>query len=346
MSQGTGCRCHEVYRVLHYSLISAMLRVGNESVGVQFRDGIAHPTRGQFGTGARRPITFKLIAAVVLLPLLAVQPATAAVFGSDGRVPLPTKLRALGDKIGVLVNAQTRQVCTAFCVSDRVIGTAGHCVIGKEGQSQTRLSDFWFRLGMADNKSQVALAETGGAGGLLTSDRPLTLRPPIAATSDWAFVLLDAPACKAGGLKIAPRPGDEIRDNAKAGRVYQVGFHRDFGLGELADSGPCPVKREFASAPATMIEREFANPEHLLLHHCATGAASSGAPLLIDGADGPEVVGIGVGTYVISRVALEGDRVVHRYSSDPVANTAVSATAFAQQLELFLKGDARLARGR
>lgn len=95
------------------------------------------------------------------------------------------------------------------------------------------------------------------------------------------------------------------------------------------------MKREFASAPATMIEREFANPEHLLLHHCATGAASSGAPLLIDGADGPEVVGIGVGTYVISRVALEGDRVVHRYSSDPVANTAVSATAFAQQLELF-----------
>ena len=156
-------------------------------------------------------------------------------------------------------------------------------------------------------------------------------------------------------MKIAPRPADEIRDAAQAGQVYQVGFHRDFGhrdfghrdfgVRELANSGPCPVKREFPSAPAAVIEREFDNPEHLLLHHCATGAASSGAPLLIDGAEGPEVVGIGVGTYVISRVALEGDRVVHRYSSDPVANTAVSATAFAEQLESFLKGDARLARG-
>ena len=55
MSQGTGCRWHEVYRVLHYSLISAMLRVGNESVRVQFRDEIADPTRGQYGTSARCP---------------------------------------------------------------------------------------------------------------------------------------------------------------------------------------------------------------------------------------------------------------------------------------------------
>ena len=198
---------------------------------------------------------------------------------------------------------------------------------------------------MAADKSQVALAEIGGGDDLLIAHRPLSLRPPIAATSDWAFMRLSAPACTAGGLKIAPRPADEIRDAAKAGRIYQVGFHRDFGFAELTDSGPCPVNREFPSAPAAMIEREFASPEHLLLHHCATGAGSSGAPLLIDGADGPEVVGIGVGTYVISRVALEGDRVVHRYSSDPVANTAVSATAFAEQLESFLKGDPGLARG-
>ena len=51
-----------------------------------------------------------------------------AVFGSDDRVVLGDKIAGLGEKIGLLYDRQSRSVCTAFCVSDRVIATAGHCV--------------------------------------------------------------------------------------------------------------------------------------------------------------------------------------------------------------------------
>ena len=60
----------------------------------------------------------------VIAPL--VQPV--AVFGRDDRVQLPGKLAALETKIGLLYDRRTRSVCTAFCVSERIIATAGHCM--------------------------------------------------------------------------------------------------------------------------------------------------------------------------------------------------------------------------
>ena len=85
--------------------------------------------------------------------------------------------------------------------------------------------------------------------------------------------------------------------------------------------------------------RDFTDPDQLLLHTCDTGAASSGSPLLVEGPDGPEVVGINVGTYVQSKVIMLNGEVLHRFKSDDVANTGVNALAFAASLGKFLEAD-------
>ena len=70
----------------------------------------------------------------------------------------------------------------------------------------------------------------------------------------------------------------------------------------------------------------------MLLHACDTDAASSGSPLLVDGDDGPEVVGINVGTYVRSRVITHDGQVVQRLDQEVIANTALLAAPLAGRI--------------
>ena len=79
--------------------------------------------------------------------------------------------------------------------------------------------------------------------------------------------------------------------------------------------------------------------DDVVLHTCDTGGASSGSPMLIDGPAGPEVIGINVGTYLQSKVLTQRGEVVHRYKSETVANTAVSAGAFRPTLEALARAD-------
>lgn len=290
-----------------------------------------------------------LLAALLPAGIAALQgPAAAAVFGTDERQPLPPRYASLSDKIGLLVDTRTRRACTAFCVSEQVVGTAAHCVVGAGEASKPQPQDLVFRLGLGAESPQTPLAGAaegrGDAAIIAGSDEP-RMKPPIGATVDWAFVRLDAPACPAGGLKVAPLAAEEVRGAAALGRVYQISFHRDFNDWQLAFAGSCPVHRAFAGLQAATIEAEFAAPEQLLLHRCATGGASSGSPLLMDGENGPEVVGISVGTYVRTRVRVDGGTVVERLGSETIANTGVSAAAFAEPLEAFLSAGAMVARG-
>ncbi len=98
---------------------------------------------------------------------------------------------------------------------------------------------------------------------------------------------------------------------------------------------PCPVHPTFDGASARIIAHDFKDTSALILHTCDTGGASSGSPLLIDGPHGPEVVGINVGTYLQSRILTQDGNVVRRFKTDTIANTAVSSTAFANQLAAF-----------
>ena len=104
------------------------------------------------------------------------------------------------------------------------------------------------------------------------------MRPPIDATRDWALVRLARPACSKGVLPVRVLPIEQILSEATAQHVFQIAYHRDFTPWKLAYSRPCGVAKSFEAGRLEQIERDFAEPEALLLHTCDTGGASSGSP--------------------------------------------------------------------
>jgi Putative peptidoglycan binding domain len=118
-------------------------------------------------------------------------------------------------------------------------------------------------------------------------------------------------------------------------RLFQVAYHRDFANWRLAYSKPCDAARAFTGATRATIAKDFTDVDQLILHKCDTGGASSGSPLLVETASGPFVVGINVGTYVQSRVMMREGEVLHRFKSETVANTGVSAAAFKDRISEF-----------
>jgi V8-like Glu-specific endopeptidase len=273
------------------------------------------------------------------------QPADAivqpvAVFGADDRTPVPQSMSAIEGKMGVIYDRRSRSVCTAFCVAPGTVATAAHCLYRTAGEAPMRLTDLSIRLHGGNVTSGIAGADKGAPeANVISGSTRLSVRPPIDATHDWALVRLAEPLCKAGALKISPRSVEDVMRLAAKGRVYNVAYHRDLPKWQPMLGRPCRVKRSFDEAPWSTISRDFSNPSELLLHTCDTGGASSGSPLLVDGADGPEVIGINVGTYVQSKVILLNGEVVHRFKSDDVANTGVNAQAFAATLAAFRDAD-------
>lgn len=271
-----------------------------------------------------------------------------AVFGTDDRVPLPPRMAALGRSIGLLYEGRSHSVCTAFCVGDDVIATAGHCLFRTEGERPLRLKGVRFRLqppGGPPATSPIAGSEHNGeAQHVAAGSLKLRVRPPIDAAQDWALIRLKAPVCKGHALPLSRQPASALVKLSAAQRIYQVSYHRDFGSWELALGAPCPVRRSFGGADWRAIARDFADAGHVILHTCDTGGASSGSPMLIDGPNGPEVVGINVGTYLQARVLTQQGEVVHRYKSETVANTAVGAAAFRPALEALSRAEILAAR--
>lgn len=270
-----------------------------------------------------------------------------AVFGTDDRVPLPQSQHGLEASIGLLYDRRSRSVCTAFCVGEATIATAAHCLYRTSGERPPKLSDFTFRLPGKGAKiaTRIAGARTGSAAQhVMAGSTQLSIHPPIDASRDWGLVRLSEPVCKGAALAVSRRPAKDIAKLSAAQRVYHVAFHRDFGNWQLAYGAPCAIRRTFATADWTTISHDFSDAEQIILHTCDTGGASSGSPLLIDGPSGPEVVGINVGTYVQSKVLMQNGEVVHRYKSDTVANTGVSAAAFVDRLEAFAGADILAAR--
>ncbi|MCZ7595277.1 MAG: peptidoglycan-binding protein [Hyphomicrobium sp.] len=228
----------------------------------------------------------------------------------------------------------------SFCVAADAVVTAAHCLYRTSGEQPLRLSDLSFKLHGTLQAVKIAGTETGAAeANVHSGSTRLNVHPPIDATRDWAVVRLAQPACKAGAFKMSRKPVAEVIKLAGNGRVFNIAYHRDLPKWQpMLDTG-CTVKRDFDDADWHTIRRDFSNPDQLLLHTCDTGAASSGSPLLVDGPEGPEVVGINVGTYVQSKVIMLNGEVLHRFKSDDVANTGVNALAFAPALDAFLAAD-------
>jgi hypothetical protein len=263
----------------------------------------------------------------------------AAVFGSDDRIEVPPRLDVVGRAVGMLFNNEARTVCTAFCVSDATIATAAHCLFKTAGETPPRVADFWFgRLNGSNSREFARIAGVTTASTpqhVMAGSTQLSVRPPIDATRDWALVRLSRPLCKGAALPIQALAADDVVRRADDKRLFQVAYHRDFSNWRLAYSKPCEAARSFPGATRATIAKDFTDVEQLILHKCDTGGASSGSPLLVDTANGPVVVGINVGTYVQSRVMMREGEVLHRFKSETVANTGVSAAAFQDRISPF-----------
>jgi protease YdgD len=265
-----------------------------------------------------------------------------AVFGKDDRSPLPARLKSLEGSVGLLYDQQTRTVCSAFCVGDDIVATAGHCLYGTDHERAPKLASFTFRLPAMKQSVPTPIAGTRAEGVsqyVASGSIELRTRPPIDASHDWALVRIAKPMCRGNALPLSDASQADMMKLAATKRVYEVGFHRDFGNWTLAYGSPCSLRRSFDGVDWDSIVKDFAEARNVLFHTCDTGGASSGSPLLVDGDNGPEVVGINVGTYVQAQVLLQDGQVVHRYKASAVANTGVAATAIRDKLEAFERAD-------
>lgn len=262
-----------------------------------------------------------------------------AVFGRDDRVALPERLASMAARMGVLFNNPGRTVCSAFCVAPAIVATAAHCVAVTSPQgTRLRASDFLFARAY-DRERDYARIEGYAAGAaaqhIYTGEFQRNVRPPIDAARDWALVRLERPVCRSGGLPIQPMPSEEVLDLAKAGRLFSISYHRDLPSWTPSYVGPCHAARDFGASTWQAIAPDFESPDEIILHTCDTGGASSGSPIFAETPAGPVIVAMNVGTYVQSRVVTEQGRVTSSKQTDTIANTAVNARVFADQIANF-----------
>jgi Trypsin-like peptidase domain len=285
-----------------------------------------------------RSLTVGLCIAATAMMGGAVHESRAAVFGTDDRGALPARHKSLSRSIGLFFNAKAKTVCSAFCVGDAIIATASHCIYRTVGEAPYDPADFRFGPPNAPPSEFARIAGWNNgtaAQNVRAGNTRLNVKPPIDAAQDWALVRLDRPACKGAVLPVEPSPAPELVERAVAGQVFHVAFHRDRLPWKLTYAARCRMAPAFDKIDRDQIERDFRQPERLLLHRCGTGGASSGSPLLAEGPNGPVVIGINVGTYVQSRIMLQDGAVVFRSKPEPIANTAVNASAFADQITAF-----------
>lgn len=259
-----------------------------------------------------------------------------AVFDADDRTAVPPRLDWVAQRIGILFNNRARTVCTAFCVADNIIATAAHCFAKGQSPGSIRYADFNFARNYDRARSFVRLegAATGAAAQHVTSgDFRLRVRPPIDAAHDWALARVPRNTCPADSLKVEAMPLNALIAESAAGRIFQVSYHRDWAQWRPSYSKPCAIARDFERIAWPSIAPDFIKPEHMVLHTCDTGGASSGSPLLKQTAAGAVVVAINVGTYVQSRSTVQGTELSARQRSETIANTAVNAEAFVARLD-------------
>ncbi len=260
----------------------------------------------------------------------------AAVFGSDDRTRITVADQQLKDKIGTLVATDTGAFCTAFCVAPDMIATASHCLFGTEAAPAPKLNRLLFRLaGASASSARLALSRPEmQLRNLISGTKRLATEPPIGAANDWAVATLDHPACTSGGLHLSARTPEAIKAAAARGEVYQIASHADLPDRRLRRAAPCAMQDAFAAANRAAITRDFASPAAILFHTCDTGGGSSGSPLLVDTSDGPEVVAVNVGTYVLSRAVPTAQDARSHTVSEPIANTAIEISAIRNAVDV------------
>ncbi len=295
------------------------------------------------GRHTRRPTWGLPTVMLGLLVCAAGRNAAAAVFGEDDRRGLTPAQMPIAANIGQIVDKRDQAICTAFCVGARTVATAAHCLGGAAGPIDP--ANFRFRLESAPfsdapqtyRQSRLAAPDSGDTASrsFVAGTRQLKLKPPIDSAHDWALARLEEPICTAGGLRLSSSSSETVTARAEDFPVFNFAYHSDIGRARLMVSGNCEVGEPIDEVSPATIAREFADPANLLLHRCDTAGASSGSPMLVSGAFGPEVVAINVGTYMQSKVVMTHGNVAHRLAPEAMANTAASVAPIAAALAEF-----------
>ena len=265
------------------------------------------------------------------------QVTPVAVFGKDQRQRLPRRYKKLDQQIGLLHNPKTNTLCTAFCVGPDMIATASHCLFSHRKRRRLHLSSFLFKLNSTRTNrptySRLAGSRTHKTRRyIITGTSKLNRKPPIGAARDWAIIRLERPGCRNGWLKTIELPYKKLQQAGRKKKLFQVAYHMDFRNWKIAYSRSCSVNRNYGGLTWKNIKKHFSKPQSLILHRCDTGEASSGSPLLMDSKEGPVVVGINVGTYQQREIVVRSGRVIRRTKYRTIANTAVTSSAFIENI--------------
>ncbi len=264
-----------------------------------------------------------------------------AVFGTDERRPLPAALRPLRHSIGLLSSRPERTLCTAFCVGRQTIATAAHCLFRTANERRPDIATFRFAVAPpAARKTSRVMGATANAANqsVIAGAARLSVTPPIDATGDWALLRLAKPVCSGNSLVVEPITPTRIHRLAARGRLLHVAFRGTLDDWSLSVSEKCSTRTHLADKADRQLKRDFTDTRSLLLHTCDAGPASSGSPLLALAPDRHiKVVAMNVGTYQQTRYLVSGDTVRRRFKPATVANTAISADAFADAILAFMR---------
>ncbi len=283
------------------------------------------------------PGGFKQLIAILTLfagLCLNVQAASAYVFGKDDRVPLPSKLEHLQYKIGFLYTRSGKYGCTASCVTEDIILTAAHCVLGGRGKRSAKpATDLKFYLPNKYLKGRYNSADVLHTGdylprNVLTGVGGKRTYNGRNSNVDWAFVKLSARACKRGSLPVKSLKMGEIAEAGKSGKLMEVAFHGDKNFGEiLYYTNNCRIK-------GVGSKRQLARVAKTIRHTCDLVQGASGSPLLMNVDGELSIVGLNVAERYTQRYLRRGKKIIKYYKRKPTYNLAVHPSAFIDHLEL------------
>ncbi len=282
-------------------------------------------------TTARPRTTWLRHCAVILVASLTVQPSLTW----SAEQTSNQRQTQIANKVGVLKVANGASQCTAFCVSESLIATAGHCILDGDANARSIATELSFHLQQArltppnaDPNGGNHLRRSSSIHARVAGGTRISLRKPIEAEQDWAVLQLATPICRQGGLAFAT--AEELanaRHDAKTRTSIARFSLRGDGSHE-ATWQPCATRTNPLANTDHTYRQDFLKPEGLLFHSCDGGAFASGAPLVVATHTGPKVLAMHVGTYVRSRVFQQNNAVLHRLSSRTIANIAVRAAEF------------------